>query len=192
MGNTSKSLRFLIILLSLSSPAAAQLQEGFIIENDDGRFPGLIKLHSEPGHEYIVYKENKKTPREILTPEDIQAFVVGVDSFISVKAYPIPLTKTIHNGFAKAILRAKGQAIAKFEIKHTAGTGANSRGVQTHYVIFRKKEIITLTDLNFYDEVPAVIAGHPELQQKVLSKQLTFANLEQLAIEYEQWRVSQK
>jgi len=193
-----------VCLLVFKSAAFAQFKEGFIIEKDNGRYPGLIKLPDDGlPYQDIIFRETASAKKEVLTYADLKAFVVGLDSFVSIRDYTIPMTEIVHNGFAKIILVGKNEVVAKSKIAEPRhGWVSNGYGhgatrttydeMVTHYVILRKSGIIELTDYNFYHELPQIIADYPELCQRVIKKELKFEQLELIISNYEHWRRGQR
>ncbi|HYF68438.1 MAG TPA: hypothetical protein VD884_09885 [Ohtaekwangia sp.] len=179
----------------------AQFSKGVIVDQHGGIYPGYLKLTSAPDHHYpeytcnekLLFKETKKGKREVLTVNDLSSFKLGLDTFLILKNYSFPLDNLVHNRFAKVILKGKGGIVCTFdELTLIAGIDSPVHShIKTeipHYVIFKNNQVIELTDYNFYYEIPPLISDYENLHQQVVSKQLQFKQIDELALKYEQWR----
>lgn len=179
-----------IVLCLLLSNLQAQFSKGVIVDQHGGVYAGYLK---NPGREKLVFKESRNGKREVLTVNDLRAFKINQDSFLVLKNYRFPLDDIEQNGFAKVILSGNGGIVCTFnELKvTTTGSSISFTTVTTtkiihHYLIFKKDQVIELTDYNFYYEMPPLISDNETLHQKVVSKQLQFKQIDELALKYEQ------
>lgn len=185
--------RILIFLaIFFMSEAHSQFLEGAIVDKYGKAYPGFIKLPVETDHfnsktcnQTLVYKETKKSNREQLSVADVRAFKAGADSFLVVKNYSLPLDDITHNVFAKVDLKGPNGILCSFtELKLLAGNPSTINTYvtrkETIYLIYRDKQFTPLTDYNFSAEMPALIADHPALSKKILSKELQFEDMEEI------------
>jgi hypothetical protein len=190
---------FLILLLScLASALKAQqkipsltFKEGILVDKYSKPYPGWI-LHQSI--DKVRFKESKKSKAEVLGIDEVKAFSIETDSFVTVNHYePAADIKFAH--FAKVLLRGSSNMLLVLGIYETyvlqPNPGAAPGSFQTKVyremlLVVDKKKIFPLTKFNFYLEMPSLVSDNDDLVTKINSQELTYSDMERIIRIYEE------
>jgi hypothetical protein len=199
-----RSLLFLLFILSTSTLRAQT--EGIIIDKYGQRFSGLLTITTgaKTKPDLLAFRETAKSKKETLTVDDLRAFAIGQDSFLMLRKFKFPLLDTPYDRFVKVVLRGQDDLLCTFRAPRddpkevsTYHNPVTLNGVGkttftpktiTHYITQRKGEFLLITDFNFYHEMPNVVADYTTLKDQIVSKKLTFEDMEGIIEAYESWR----
>jgi hypothetical protein len=188
-------LFFLFILSTFALPAQT---EGIIIDKYGQRFSGFLTINTgyKTNPDLLAFRETAKSKKEILTVDDLRAFTIGQDSFLMLRKFKFPLLDTPYDRFVKVVLRGKDDLLCTFrapkddgkEVMMPTGKKTFTPKTITHYLTQRRGEFLLITDFNFYHEMPNIVADYATLKDQIISKKLTFEDMEGIIEAYESWR----
>jgi hypothetical protein len=181
-----------LALLFFGSFAYSQYKEGYLFDKYGQKFPGWLNYKNQ---QKVAYKESKKGKAEILGIDDVKAFTVAADSFVTIRYHDYVSDIDIE-GFCKVLIKGTGQLLLKgFDIEYQMAVVSGGRSMMTPvdvpiYLIVEKERVYELSHLNFHSDMPAFIIDYKDLYKKVVSKQFTFKQIEEVLIQYESWKKS--
>ncbi|GAB2531955.1 hypothetical protein [Rufibacter soli] len=190
-----KKLLVLFGLLLVGSSAFAQVHQvrgnflpGYYYTKEGQRAEGLIR------HQYgtqtgqgpvnqIEFKPSDKAKPVTLTTKDIQAFVLGQDSFTVQKDFDINSFDHFQEDFMRVV---KSGALNLY--LHYATTTFPTRQPVLTYLVEKDGEFYRMVrPKNFSEQINLLISDNKELLAKVKNKDYTFEDLQVLIDEYNLW-----
>lgn len=148
---------------------------GYYYDKSGNKVSGMIKFQDNK----ILFKEQIQDFRNKIIPEDIENFVIGVDSFFTVSNYYYQKTVRTEPVFVQFIARFDHYTFAKhyhFRLVYPQG---QSRIVETFLVKSDDSDIWeNFSDRNDFKDYALKYFGHiPSLKEKILSGKYNSSNM---------------
>jgi hypothetical protein len=179
-----------MMLFAVSSIAWGQYKHGHIVDQYGKAYPGWLNYKSS---DKVGYKELKNSKAEILGIDQVRAFSIEADSFVTVH-YVDLVSEFKIDAFAKVLLKGPDKILCESAYYEYGRWVNGTRAIMKVrvYLIKEVKAIFPLTEYNFYFEMPKLIRDNEMLCKKIVSKKLSFDNLKDIINEYELQRKNQK
>jgi hypothetical protein len=173
----------------------SQYKEGYVVDKYNQVFSGLVNYE---GKHKVKFKENKESDVEVFGIEDIKAFSIEADSFVTIH-YQDFVTEVKIDCFSKVRLKGPEDLICKEIVYEDLGKKsvyiADGMPIATDkkkkaalYLVQHKGSFYQIGKESFYIDMPKVISDHEALCKMIISKTLTFMDMDKIIEEYETWR----
>lgn len=179
------------LLFSLPAVSQAKLpkltfKKGYVVDKYKMPYPGWILHKSE---DKISYKEYKNSKPETLGVDDVLAFSVEKDTFITIQFHELVADIKFKN-FAKVLVRGVDQFIllgtyTEFKWRSTPNGQVYAEVNREMLLVWNKGDIFPLTKNNFYRDLPAIVSDNKILVDKIKAKKVNFNMMEEIIEEYE-------
>jgi hypothetical protein len=176
----------------------SQYKKGYVVDKYNQVFFGLVNYE---GKHKVKFKENKESEVEVLGIEDVKAFSVEADSFVTIH-YQDFVTDVKIDCFSKVLLKGPDNLICKEMVYEDLGkksvynvhspngmpTATDTKKKVALYLVQHKGSFYQIGKESFYIDMPKVISDHEALCKMIISKTLTFKDMDEIIEEYETWR----
>jgi hypothetical protein len=157
-------------------------KKGHYYTKDGTKREGLLrfqydgKTDKSDGDCSLDYKAFDKAGKENFTTDDVCCFVIGMDSFATVKNMVWSPMVTYAEDFAQVVETGKMNLYVHWN--------KSQQGTYTNWVIGKDKKVEKLTRDQFNDLMPAYLADYPELLKQVQSRDLRFDDIQEIVKKY--------
>jgi hypothetical protein len=141
-------------------------ENGFYIDFAGKKYEGLIKFQ----HQKIVFKPNENASKIKIKPSEIQSFVVGQDSCLTISNYYNNKTNVAEHSFLQFVTKLDNGLA--FAIKHKPKS-------KSYFIKRPKNDLWEIVNKKFFKKHALQYFGHiPYLKNKIEAKEYTHENLE--------------
>ena len=176
-----------LLFVGFSLASQGQFKPGYYYDNNNIKVTGLIKFRQRAelfpdksdGVCDILFKENADAKRIKFTTRDINSFVVGSDSFIVLKNFPIDQYVHFRQDFVEVIITGKINLYRYYNFDPTA------QRIVGIWLIEKNRHIEYLTKARFkHFFKKSIINDSPETLQLIEVKKLKYRDLPEIIQQY--------
>jgi hypothetical protein len=186
------------LLIVVPSMVVGQIGEkfepGFIIDKFGARYDGFLRL--EPGDNKkpseLIFKETRKSKKDVYGPDYVTAFKIEKDSFIVVNNVPLPNKKSIKADFVKVVLTGPGGVLyfREFLKKKSTGHAAADYKVEEEnsgYLALVNGKLVMLSPSNYRD-LAIIVSDFQDLKLRIEKRKIKYADIPKVVEEYQAFK----
>jgi len=184
-----KYLFLFIIVQLLIFETKAQFKEGYYYDKDntkiigllDFRYGGSILTNKSDGDCFVMFRATEDSKKLKLKPTDITSFVIGTDSFTTLKNFSINAYVTYPMDFVKVLDTGRINLYAYYAIKPES----NYSSLVIIWLVEKNGEVEYLNRGRFKNMfIDDYINDCPELVEKIKNKELKYKDIKKIVDEY--------